>query len=87
MSKQITKIKVLNGAPELIGKVLNLKEEEEGLYICEATGIEVVDTWGEIASLPEKSKNSIDGVFYDLHLFSLSLGDSLAFIDEVEYLQ
>jgi len=85
MSKQITKIKVLNGAPELIGKVLNLKEAEEGLYICEATGIEVVDTWGEIASLPGRS--SIDSVFYDLHLFSLSLGDSLAFIDEIEYLQ
>lgn len=87
MSKQLIKIKVLKGAPELVNKVLSLTETEEGVYYCNENKIEVVDSWGELSVIDEKNKNSIDSIFYDMHLFSTSYGKELKFIDEVEYIK
>lgn len=87
MSKQLIKIKVLKGAPELVNKVLNLAETEEGVYYCNKNKIQIIDSWGELSIMDEKNKTSVDSIFYDMHLFSDSFGKELKFIDEVEYIK
>lgn len=87
MSKQLIKLKVLKGAPELINKVLSLTETEEGVYYCNENKIEVVDSWGEITAIEETDKKTLGYQFYDMHLFSTSYGKELKFIDEVEYIK
>ncbi len=84
MENKIVKIKIEKGAPELEGKTLSLVRTKEGHYICQKSGIEIVDAWGEIELLEEYSKKYRSNSFFDMQLFSTSFGNDLKFIDEIE---
>lgn len=74
------KIKVIEGDESLKGKILNLIQTDDMVYICENTGIRLIDTWQE---LEEMKKYSTERHFFDMHLFSDSFKD-LQFITEIE---
>lgn len=86
MKQEVIKIKVLEGAMELVGKKLSLIKVGEMQYRCISSKIEIFDDWEELDLIEEYSKRSEDNILYDMHLFSTSFDDELKYIDEVKFL-
>lgn len=80
------KLRVIEGAPELKGIVLELIKVDEMRYLCKKNNIELIDTWEEIYSIQDIIKEQKIDTFFDLHIFSSSFGDELKYITEIKIL-
>ena len=61
---EVIRLKVLEGSPELKGKILILeKQNEESVYFCRRNGIKVIDMWDELKifkNMNPKNKFKLD---------------------------
>ena len=80
------KLRVIEGAPGLKGKILELIKVDEMRYLCKKNNIELIDTWEEIYSIQDIIKKQKVNTFFNLHLFSSSFGDELKYITEIKIL-
>ena len=74
------KLKVTKGDKEIVGMTLNLVQKDDCLYTCIETGIEIVDGFeNEIETMKKHPESS---EYFDFHLFSVSFGNKLVWIEE-----
>ena len=76
------KLKVIKADAPLEGLILNLKEISDMVYLCSNTGYTFVDGMDELYEISRSKEKE----FWDMHVFTVDIGEKIVHVLEVERL-